>query len=216
MTNLATNRRELMALAGAGAVVAACGGAKGDGGEISGDRAMGSVDAPVTIIEYASTTCPHCAAFYNETFPALKERYIDTGKVRFIFRELPTAPAPVAMAGMMLARCAPEERYFDVLDLLFEKQRTLVLAFQSGGPAVQEEFHKIARPLGISDDAFAACVSNNDEIQRIRKVGEDADALYGVSTTPSFVINGETHAGAMSIDQMAALIDPLLPAASGG
>lgn len=86
------------------------------------DKILGSADAPVTVVEYASMTCGHCANFHMNTYPHLKKEYIDTGKVRFIFREFPLDP--VALAAFMLARCMPEDKYFDTVDTLFEKQRT--------------------------------------------------------------------------------------------
>jgi len=215
MAKLFTNRRQMIALTGASVALAACGGsgaASGDGAETSTDRAMGDANAPVTIIEYASVTCPHCEAFHVQTFPALKEQYIDTGEVRFIFRELPTSPTPLAMAGFLMARCAPEDKYFDVLGVLFEKRVQLTRAFQAG--TAREELLKIAGPLGISDSEFDACVRDQDEIERIRQVGDDAFAQYEVNSTPTFIINGETHAGALTIEQLAEIIDPLVEAAS--
>src|SRR5947209_14674871 len=86
-----------------------------------GEMALGDPQAPITVIEYASMTCPHCAHFHLTTFPELKKRYIDTGKVRFVFREFPLDP--VATGAFMLARCAGNDRYFALLDLLFHEQR---------------------------------------------------------------------------------------------
>jgi len=213
MAKLLTNRREMIALTGTGVALAACGGSKasGSGAETGDDRAMGDANAAVTVIEYASITCPHCEAFHTETFPAFKEQYIDTGKVRFIFREIPTSPTPLAMAGFLMARCAPEDKYFDVLGLLFEKRAQLTRAFQAG--TAREELLKIAGPLGISESQFDACVRDQDAIERIRQVGEDAYAQHGVNTTPSFIIDGEVHEGFMTIEQMAEIIDPLVESA---
>ena len=106
------------------ALLVACGGggSSSSGGgtqfEREGDRALGSADAQVTVIEYASTSCPHCAEYHAEVFPAIEARYIDTGQVRYVFREMLTGEPRLAQAGFMLARCAPEDRYFDVIDLL--------------------------------------------------------------------------------------------------
>ncbi len=86
-----------------------------------GDRVLGKDDAPVAIVEYASMTCPHCAMFHEKTYPELKKRYIDTGKVRFIFREFPLDP--LAAGAAMLARCAPKEQYFPLIETLFQEQR---------------------------------------------------------------------------------------------
>jgi protein-disulfide isomerase len=172
------------------------------------DRVLGSPDAPFTIIEYASITCPHCATFHQQTYPELKRRYIDTGKMRLVFRELPTAPANLAMAGFLMARCAPEDKYFDVLSLLFERQIPIIQAFQTGGPGARDELVRIARAVGVTEEQFDACIRDNDEIERITRVGDDANRAYGAMSTPAVIINGEAHFGAMPIDDFVDLIKP--------
>jgi protein-disulfide isomerase len=212
----APSRRGVLAAAAVGVAAAPLAGC-GDGGDSAraevttseGDNVLGSPDAPVTIIEYASVTCPHCKAFHDQVFPELRARYIDTGKVRFVFRELPTPPAALATAGFLVARCAPDDKYFDVLDLLFDKQIPLVEAYQAR--TAREELLKIARPMGISEQQFNACLDNQAEIERIRQIGEEGFERYGVSGTPTFVIDGKTY-GAMGLEQFVEIIDPLLPA----
>jgi protein-disulfide isomerase len=172
------------------------------------DRVLGSSDAPLTIIEYASITCPHCAAFHAQTFPELKRRYIDTGKVKLVFRELPTGPAPLAMAGFLMARCAPEDKYYDVISLLFERQVPLINAYQAGGPGAREELVRIAAAMGISEERFDACIRDDAEIERINQWVDEATLRYGQMSTPAFVINGEITFGAMPIDDFIALIEP--------
>ncbi len=207
------SRRTALLAAGSGAAVlavAACGqGSSETETAAGGENILGDPNAPVTIIEYASTTCPVCKAFHDEVFPELKARYIDAGKVCFVFRELPTSPAPLAMAGFLTARCAPGDKYFDVLDVLFDRQPALVQAFQSGGPGARTELVRIAGTMGITEEEFDVCISDTDEIERIRQVGEDGRQDHNVTGTPTFVINGETY-GPMPIEQLAAILDPLL------
>ena len=112
-----------------------------------GDKILGKSDAPVTIVEYASATCPHCAAFHKDVFPQLKSEFIDTGKVKFIFREFPFDD--LALAAFMLARCAPPEKYFPMLDVLFEQQQVWA------SKEARVELGKIAQLAGIGEDGFA-------------------------------------------------------------
>lgn len=123
------------------ALLVACGGggSSSSGGgtqfERAGDRAIGSANAPVTLIEYASTSCPHCADFHDEVYPTIESRYVETGQVRFVFREMLTGQPQLAQAGFMLARCAPEDRYFDVIGLLMDQQQAIFQA--AGSPPVR-------------------------------------------------------------------------------
>ncbi len=172
------------------------------------DRVLGDANAPLTIIEYASITCPHCATFHAQTYPELKRRYIDTGKVKLVFRELPTAPAPLAMAGFLMARCAPADKYYDVISLLFERQMPLINAFQAGGPGAREELVRIANAMGINEERFDACIRDEAEIERINQWGDEATLRYGSMSTPAFIINGEAHFGAMPIEDFVELIKP--------
>src|SRR5690606_29594883 len=109
-----------------------------------GDKVLGADGAPVTIVEYASVTCPHCATFHQQTYPELKSKYIDAGKVKLIFREFPTQPAPVAIAGFMLARCA-EDKYYPMLDAIFGQQ-------QSWAQDPYNGLLRIARQAGFSQE----------------------------------------------------------------
>lgn len=172
--------------------------------ELPDDMAIGSPDAPVTIIEYASVTCGHCATFHATVFKDLEESYIDTGKVRLIFREFPTQPTDRAMAGFMLARCVPEERYFGFIDVLMKTQRDWVIA-----PNAFEALKKIAKNAGMSDDVFVECLNRESEIERIRDNSEAAMETYGITGTPSFVINGKTYSN-MPFSEFQSILDPLL------
>ncbi|MFL5062576.1 MAG: DsbA family protein [Xanthobacteraceae bacterium] len=166
------------------------------------DQVLGAAEAPVTIVEYASMTCPHCAAFHETTYPELKKRYIDTGKVRFIFREFPLDP--LAAAGFMLARCAGDGKYYPMIETLFHQQKTW--AVQKPIPPLLA----IAKQAGFSQQSFEECLANQKLLEDIEKVRERAAAKFGVSSTPTFFINGERAAGALSIDDLEKKIQPYL------
>lgn len=185
----------------------ACGGEGGAGGEaaLAEDRVLGEADAPVTVIEYASVTCGACAAFHERTYGDFKEKYIDTGLVKFIFREFPTAPQPVSMAGFLLARCAPEDEYYDVIDTLFERQRQILT---SQDP--RAELLAVAEAVGISEQEFDACIADDSEIQRINEVVQTGIEEYNISATPTFVIDGETYTGARPLSFFDETLAPLL------
>jgi protein-disulfide isomerase len=173
----------------------------------AGDIVLGSDKAPVTIIEYASMTCPHCAHFSETTFPELKKRYIDTGKVRFIFREFPFDK--LAGGAFMLARCAAKDggsdKYMAVVETLFAKQDQWVV---QENPAVPLE--NIAKQLGFSDASFRACLTNQTVLNDIEAVRDRAVDKLGVNSTPTFFVNGTKVVGDVSIDEMAKQIDPYL------
>ena len=167
------------------------------------DMALGAEDAPVTIVEYMSMTCPHCADFHESNFEPLKEKYIDTGKVRFILREFPFDPR--AAAAIMLARCAPEQQFFPMVDVLFSQQRTWASA-----PDGREALLQIARLAGFTQESFEACLTNQKLLDDVNAVRTKAADEFGVQSTPTFIINGKRYPGNMSIDIMSAIIDPLL------
>jgi protein-disulfide isomerase len=190
-----TLTRRAMALTSiaAAALLTACGGGASstEGAtqfEREGDRALGSADAPVTVIEYASTSCPHCADFHDEVFPTIESRYIDTGQVRFVFREMLTGEPRLAQAGFMLARCAPDDRYFDVIDLLFEQQQSIFQAAASPNGA-RNEFWNIAQTVGLSRDEFNSCITDA-ELRRAVGEANNQAAEDGIDGTPRFIING--------------------------
>ena len=167
------------------------------------DMVMGDDKAPVTIIEYASMTCPHCAHFQETTFPELKKRYIDTGKVRYISREFPLDS--LAAAAFMLARCAGQDdktKYFALVDTLYRQQRTW---------AVEKPLaplFAIAKQAGFTQQTFDACLSNQKILDGLENVRDRAAKQFKVESTPTFFINGTMVSGAVSIEEMAKLIDP--------
>jgi protein-disulfide isomerase len=174
-------------------------------GAAPAEMALGRADAPLTVIEYASMTCPHCAAFHAETLPKLKAAYIDTGKVRLVFREFPLDDAGLRAA--MLARCAGPERFFGFLDVLFKQQPVWSKAADP-----LQGLQQIARLGGVGDDAFKACMGNKQLETQVLSSRLEGQGKHNVRSTPSFVIGGATHAGARTFEEFKALIDPLLPA----
>ena len=166
------------------------------------EMVYGNADAPVTIVEYASLTCSHCATFANNTFPQIKEKYIDTGKARMIFREFPFDPR--ATAAFMLARCAPEERYFPMIEVFFKQQSQW-----AGAADAEAALLQIAKLAGFTQDSFKACLTNQQVLNDVNAVRERG-AEFGVNATPTFFINGEKYSGALIVDQMSAVIDKFL------
>ena len=166
------------------------------------DQVMGKADAPVTIVEYASMTCPHCAHFAAATLPALKTKYIDPGKVKLILREFPFDPR--AEAGFMLARCS-NDNFFPMVEVLFKQQPNWVAVDDAKSALLQ-----IAKLAGFSQESFEKCLTDQQLLDQIRAVRDRGSKEFGVDSTPTFFINGKKYPGAMSIDEMSAIIDPLL------
>ena len=164
------------------------------------DKVLGDSGAPVTIVEYASFTCPHCANFHNQTMPLLKERFIETGQVRFVFRDFPLNE-PALRAGMM-ARCVPEEQYFNVVDVVFA-----TLNQWSSGPNWMQSLSRIGRMAGLSQQAFDACMADTELEEKILALRLEGANLYNVNSTPSFVVNGKTLAGGRSIEDFTKIIE---------
>ncbi|BCG81583.1 MULTISPECIES: DsbA family protein [Mesorhizobium] len=166
------------------------------------DKQLGKDDAKVTIVEYASMTCPHCAHFAETTFPDLKTKYIDTGKARYILREFPFDPS--AEAGFMLARCA-KDNYFPMVDVLFRQQANWV-----GVSNTKDALLQISKLAGFTQESFEACLTDQKLLDDVRSVQKRGANEFKVDSTPTFFINGKTYKGAMSIEEMSAIIDPLL------
>lgn len=172
-----------------------------------GDMALGDAKAPVTIVEYASMTCPHCATFTKETFPKLKAAYIDTGKVRFIFREFPLDLT--ALAGSMLARCVGKDdpaRFFAMIDILFRQQEVWALRDPTG-PLIE-----IAKQTNTSKEQVLACLKDQKLLDAIKETQDYAVNTLKVNSTPSFFVNDKAVRGDTSFEAFQKLIDPLLKA----
>lgn len=167
------------------------------------DMVMGKAEAPVTIVEYASMTCPHCAHFATTTLPAIKEKYIDSGKAKLILREFPFDPR--AAAAFMLARCAPEERYYPLVEVLFKQQEQW-----AGAANAEEPLLQISKLAGFTQESFKACLTNQKLLDDVNAVRERGANEFGVDSTPTFFINGAKYSGALSVDEMSAIIDGLL------
>ncbi len=155
-----------------------------------GDMVLGNEEAPVTLVEYASFTCGHCANFHTSVFPDLKEKYVNTGKVKFIFRELPTAPQQLSYIGSVIARCAADKggdkAYFAVADSLFKTQ-----AAWAFGEDPKLELLKIAGQVGMDEPALDACLNRQEIVDVINENVEEARDTFNVTGTPSFLLNGE-------------------------
>ena len=168
-----------------------------------GDVALGPETAKVTIVEYASLTCSHCAAFHKETWPELKKRYLDTGKVRFTLREFPLDP--LATAGFMLARCDGNAKSYPISDLLFEQQRNWAFTDKP-----LDALRALMRQAGFSQEKFDACLRDQKLYDAVNAVKNRGVEQFNVDSTPTFFINGQRHAGNMSIDELEKVIKPLL------
>jgi protein-disulfide isomerase len=167
-----------------------------------GDMSLGDEKAPVTIIEYASMTCQHCANFHETTYPELKKKYIDTGKVRFIFREFPLEQ--LAAAASMLARCGGKERFFPMVETLFQQQRTW---------AVQRPLQPlmaIGKQAGLSEAGFNECLKNQQVLDGIEDVRKRAAEKLNVQSTPTFFVNGKQLRGSATLAEFEKEMAPYL------
>ena len=165
------------------------------------DMTLGSVKAPVTVIEYASASCPHCARFSNEVFPAFKAKYIDTGQVRYVFREYLTEPVDVAAAAFMMARCAGNGKYFKVLSAVFRDQEKM---YDTGD--IRGVLLKIGEDNGLTEAQYMACLTNAKAKDALFK---KVDGYYHndhVESTPTFLIGNEKLEGEKSLADLDAAI----------
>jgi protein-disulfide isomerase len=166
------------------------------------DMAIGSPQARVTVIEYASVGCPHCAAWNNAVFPDFKAKYIDTGRVRFVVREMLTGVPAIATAGFMLARCAGPAKYFQVVDAIYRRQADM---FQPGA-APGQILEDIAKSAGLDEAAFQACIDDQKGLDalnaRVQRHANDDK----VDSTPIFFVNGRRYVGEQTLAQLATAI----------
>ncbi len=169
------------------------------------DMALGPADAPVTITEFASMTCPHCAAFTEKVFPKIKSEYIDTNKIRFVFREFPLDIK--AAAGSMLARCIAKEdagKYFAVVDLLFRQQEGWVMKNTT------ESLVRIGKQAGLSQQQVETCLQDQALLNKLEADRKYANDVLKVDSTPTFFINGEKVKGEQSFEEFDKRIKSLL------
>ncbi|HVI66266.1 MAG TPA: DsbA family protein [Bradyrhizobium sp.] len=169
------------------------------------DMALGRADAAVTITEYASMTCPHCAAFNADVFPKIKSEYIDTGKIRYVFREFPLDIK--AAAGSVLSRCIAKDdanKYFAVTDLLFKTQADWVMKNTT------ESLIRIGKQAGLTQDQIETCLRDQSLLDKLAADQKYAAEVLKVDSTPTFFINGEKIKGETSIEEFEKKINPLL------
>ncbi|WP_319411077.1 DsbA family protein [uncultured Cohaesibacter sp.] len=167
------------------------------------DISVGQEDAPITVIEYFSMTCSHCAHFHGTTYEYLKEKYIDTGKMRFIFREFPLDP--LATAGAMLARRTPGGKATAMIGLLLDQQRSWAFTDDPVG-----NLQRLAKLAGFSQESFEKAVSDDKLLDAIEAVRERGHSEFGINSTPTFFVNGEKHIGALSSEEFDKILEPLL------
>ncbi len=165
--------------------------------------ALGNEKASVTVIEYASLGCPHCAHFANDIFPAFKQKYVDTGKVRYIFRDYPLDE--LSMRAAQMARCGGPDRFMGYIEVLYRTQESWV---EAKDPTAALE--RIGLLGGMSKEQFDACMQNKDLADAVLKERLEAEEKYKVESTPTFIINGEPHAGAMPLEDFDKILEPLL------
>ena len=167
------------------------------------DIVEGSPSAAITIIEYASMTCSHCAAFHEETWPSLKAKYVDTGKAKFILREFPLDP--LAAAGFMLARCAGPDKRDALIDQLFTQQKTWAFAEKPIEP-----LFALVKQAGFSQADFETCLKNQQLYDQVSQTGARAAERFGIDSTPTFFVNGRKLDGELAISDFDKVLEPLL------
>lgn len=168
------------------------------------DIAIGPADAKVTVIEYSSLTCPHCAHFATDVFPAFKAKYIDTGKVRFITREFPLDN--IAAGASMLVRCLEPEKQFAFVDNLFNTQDTW--AHGDGAPVAR--LFEAAKAAGFTKESFDKCLTDQALLDKVNAARTRAGDKFEINSTPTFFVNGKRLQGVNQVDDFAKLIDPIL------
>ena len=198
-----STRRHLLSLAlavsvaAAGSAVAATPAASTKAGKLApqaGDMSLGSPKAKIQVVEYASLSCPHCARFNSDVFPAFKAKYVDTGQVRYTLREMLTPPAEVAAAGFMMARCAGPGKYFAVVDDVFRSQ-------DKWDGDIKPVFLAIAKKNGMTEAQFESCLNSQANQGAVNQRVKAAIDL-GVSSTPTFFINGKKYEGEQTLDKL--------------
>jgi protein-disulfide isomerase len=180
--------RRLMILTAAAAslALAACNKSGGSTGAAQGDMTMGNPAAKVKVVEYASASCPHCARFNNDVFPAFKAKYIDTGKAYYTFREYLTPPENVAAAGFLVSRCAGKEKYFTILDAVYHSQQEM---FQTGD--FRGVLLRIAESAGLTEAQFNACLNDEAAMKALNERFTRAVQEDKITGTPTFLFNGK-------------------------
>lgn len=188
--------------------VALAGCDKKDATASADDMSLGNAKAKVTVIEYASASCVHCARWNAEVFPDFKKKYIDTGRVNYVYREFLTAPAQVAAASFLLARCAGKDKYFSVLDSVYRSQEEMFTTGDFRGVLL-----RIGQSAGLNEEQFNACVSDEKAIKALNARVDKYQADAKITGTPTFVINGKKAGGDDGGEQSLAQLDAAIAAA---
>ncbi|MEN9855285.1 MAG: hypothetical protein RLZZ157_411 [Pseudomonadota bacterium] len=176
------------------------------------DWSLGRADSPLVLIEYASLTCGHCAAFHSDVYPTIKSDYIDKGQVRFILRPLPTGPVPLSLALHALTLCAGKDRHYALIDAFFDQQQEIFRAAQSEGGA-KETIFALAERIGGLDEAKASACVNDLDVRGLLKLSADGAAAKGVKSTPTLLINGAPMVLPLGDDLSVAAVRKALDAA---
>jgi len=171
--------------------------------EALGEKVMGERDAPVTIYEYSSLSCPHCKAFHKDTLPRIKKEFIDTGKVKLVYRDFPLGS--LALAGSMLARCAGDARFFGMIEALFRSQKTWI---RSDTPL--DELQRIVRFGGLTPDDVETCLDNEALMKGIQARAKEDGAKYKINSTPTFVVEGKVIRGNLEFKDFREVIEKAL------
>jgi len=175
--------------------------------EAPDDHVIGSDKAPITMIVWASVTCPHCGDWFTNEWPSIKRELIETEKMRFVFRPLPTAPAQLSMVGFMMAECAPSGDYFNVVEYQMENQRMILEQAQKG--EARAEYDKIGKLAGLeTQDDIQACLQNQDKLSHIHTSGDRANGA-AVGGVPAFYINGDPYGGKQDAETLTKLISDM-------
>ncbi len=191
----------LMLVVIAGLSVVACDAGPKGGAVTDDEMVMGNPKAKVTVVEYASGSCSHCARFHTEVFPAFKAKYVDTGQVKYVFREFLTEPVQLAAAGFLTARCAGKDKYFSVLDGVFRSQQEIFATGDMRGPLV-----RVAKSAGMTEEKFMACVSDEKALKALSARVEKFGKQDNITGTPTFIINGKKLDGEQSMASLDAAI----------
>ena len=160
---------------------------------------LGKVNAPITMVEYASLTCPHCAEFHTLTLPLIKKEFIETGKVRLIYRDFPLDQ--VALTGSMIAHCAGKDRYFAFIQTMFAQQKQW-----SNDPQPIKALAQIARLGGMTKDKFEKCIKDKNVADAILQKRLDGDKQYKINSVPTILINGKRYSGGLTIEEFRSIV----------
>jgi len=204
LTGTKIHRRNFIKLAAAASVLAFAPVSFAQAQSVSGlfdnmplkDDIMGDANAPVTIVEYASMTCPHCRSFHENILPSVKKKFIDTGKVKLILRPFPFDGDKRGLAAFLLAKCAPNDKYYAMIDALFTTQSTWANPQVNPVPELQ----RMSKLAGMTDESFKACLSNQDLIDKLIATRDKAVKDFGVTSTPTLFINDQKFSGDLTVE----------------